>query len=292
MCRAVGAEQRTVGRIWCGACGTSGRSGSRRSGAAPPRAAGLPPPRPQRPMGMSPPCGRGSGNWSTRTGTHRVGGSAFAERMLAVTDTCRQQGRSPLTYLSAAAKALRAGTPAPTLVPDAPGEAAPQPAAAGLQIATAAPETPAAAVETPAPPRAPQPRRATVVPPAADGAGVTAAAEALRAGTSPLPPVPDGPGETAPVAARLRSALGPWTSAPCGRSPCAPRSRTGDSLPPPSSHSGSPRPERHAAAAAARVRRLPPRSEQPPAACSYLGSHPRSRPAAESRALHSPLRLV
>ena len=143
-------------------------------------------------------------------GTHSAGGGAFAERMLAVTDTCRQQGRSPLTYLIAAAKALRAGTPAPALVPDAPGEAAPQPAAsaAGLQIATPAPEATAPAVETPAPTRAPQPAREAVVPPAADGAGITAAAEALRAGTSTPPPVPDGPGETAPppAAARLRPA--------------------------------------------------------------------------------------
>jgi hypothetical protein len=100
---------------------------------------------------------------------HSAGGSAFAERMLAVTDTCRQHGRSPFTCLSAAAKALRAGTLAPALVPDAPGEAAPQPAAAGLQIATPAPETPAAAVETPAPPRAPQPGLAPIVPRAPDG---------------------------------------------------------------------------------------------------------------------------
>ena len=240
------------------------------------------------------------------------------------------KGRSPLTYLIAAAKALRAGTLAPALVPDAPGEAAPQPAAsaAGLQIATPAPEATAAAVETPAPTRAPQPAREAVVPPAADGAGITATAEALRAGTSTPPPVPDGPGETAlqPAAARLRPATPrPEAAAAAVETPAptraphpglepivppapdaAPRSGAAPMpdrpRPPPLSpwpmdirslRPIAPRP-RTPRRRGGRVG--PPRPAEvrtaPSAAWSYLGSLPRSRLAAKSLALQSPLRPV
>ena len=121
-------------------------------------------------------------------GTHSAEGAAFAERMLAVTDTCRQQGRSPLTYLTAAAEALRAGRPAPSLLPDGPGEPAPAPAAkptADLRPATPRPETArttAAAVDAPAPTQAPQPGLEPIVPPAPAGAPPAGAA-----------PVPDRP---------------------------------------------------------------------------------------------------
>gem|GEM_PF-1653039 len=58
-------------------------------------------------------------------GTHSDKGAAFVDRMLAVTATCRQQGRSPLHYLTAAAEALRSGTAAPSLLPPAPPEGGP-----------------------------------------------------------------------------------------------------------------------------------------------------------------------
>ena len=53
-------------------------------------------------------------------GTRSADGAAFALRMLTVTDTCRPQGRSPLTYLTEAAEPLRSGTPAPSLLPEVP----------------------------------------------------------------------------------------------------------------------------------------------------------------------------
>ena len=44
-------------------------------------------------------------------------GSRFAERLLTVAATCRQQGRSLLDFLVAAGEAALLGTEAPTLLP-------------------------------------------------------------------------------------------------------------------------------------------------------------------------------
>ena len=50
-------------------------------------------------------------------GTHSEAGSRFAERMLTVTATCRQQDRPLLAFLVAALDAQRFGTPPPSLLP-------------------------------------------------------------------------------------------------------------------------------------------------------------------------------
>jgi len=49
-------------------------------------------------------------------GSQSQDGLHFVERMLTLAETCRQIGRHPLDYLSAALSALRAGTPAPKLL--------------------------------------------------------------------------------------------------------------------------------------------------------------------------------
>ncbi len=48
-------------------------------------------------------------------------GSHFAERLLTVVATCRQQGRSLLDFLMAAAQAALQGTAAPSLLPAGQG---------------------------------------------------------------------------------------------------------------------------------------------------------------------------
>ena len=50
-------------------------------------------------------------------GTHSEGGSRFAERMLTVTATCRQQGRSLFAFLVAAITAAQQGGTHPSLLP-------------------------------------------------------------------------------------------------------------------------------------------------------------------------------
>jgi len=50
-------------------------------------------------------------------GTQSDGGSRFVERLLTVTATCRQQGRSVLDYLTAVCTAAQLGQPAPSLLP-------------------------------------------------------------------------------------------------------------------------------------------------------------------------------
>ena len=63
--------------------------------------------------------------WRRRSlGTHSDSGAAFVERMLSVSATCRRQARSPLTYLTAVADALRSGQPMPSLLPPADHEPA------------------------------------------------------------------------------------------------------------------------------------------------------------------------
>ena len=127
-------------------------------------------------------------------GTHSAEGCAFALRMLAVTDTCRQQGRSPLTDLTRAAEALRSGTPAPSLRP-----AAPEPLikdATALRVTTTTPQptlSTATAVDAPAPTQTPEPCLDPILPP--DPAG------ALRTGAAPVPdPMqPAASADTAPA---------------------------------------------------------------------------------------------
>lgn len=51
-------------------------------------------------------------------------GSRFAERMLTVAATCREQGRNVLDYLVAACEAHARGEPAPSLLPSASQPAA------------------------------------------------------------------------------------------------------------------------------------------------------------------------
>ena len=51
-------------------------------------------------------------------GCHSADGSRFAERMLTVAATCRQQGRNLLEFVVAANEAARFGTPPPSLVLD------------------------------------------------------------------------------------------------------------------------------------------------------------------------------
>jgi hypothetical protein len=50
-------------------------------------------------------------------GTRSTAGSLFAERMLTVAETCRQNQRNVLEYLSAAVNATLLGNPAPRLIP-------------------------------------------------------------------------------------------------------------------------------------------------------------------------------
>ena len=50
-------------------------------------------------------------------GCHSPAGSRFAERLLTVTATCRQQGRNPVEFLVAANQAARLRTPPPSLLP-------------------------------------------------------------------------------------------------------------------------------------------------------------------------------
>ena len=50
-------------------------------------------------------------------GSDRAAGSRFAERLLTVVATCRQQGRPLLAFLVAAGEAARQGTAAPSLLP-------------------------------------------------------------------------------------------------------------------------------------------------------------------------------
>jgi transposase len=53
----------------------------------------------------------------TQLGTQSDRGSRWIERICSVRETCRLQGRSPLTYLIQAAGGAHGGTPAPSLVP-------------------------------------------------------------------------------------------------------------------------------------------------------------------------------
>lgn len=55
-------------------------------------------------------------------GSDSAAGSRFAERMLTVAATCRQQGRRLLEFLVAARKAILQGTPAPSLLLAQPGD--------------------------------------------------------------------------------------------------------------------------------------------------------------------------
>jgi transposase len=54
-------------------------------------------------------------------GTHSPAGSRFAERMLTVSATCRQQGRDLLGFLTDANQAARLGTLPPSLIPASQG---------------------------------------------------------------------------------------------------------------------------------------------------------------------------
>ena len=54
-------------------------------------------------------------------GTHSPAGSRFAERLLTVSATCRQQGRGLLGFLVAANQAARRGTLPPSLIPSSQG---------------------------------------------------------------------------------------------------------------------------------------------------------------------------
>jgi transposase len=55
-------------------------------------------------------------------GSDSAAGSRFAERLLTVAATCRQQGRSLLTFLVAAGEAALQGTTAPSLLPAPQGD--------------------------------------------------------------------------------------------------------------------------------------------------------------------------
>jgi transposase len=52
-------------------------------------------------------------------GSDSAAGSRFAERLLTVVATCRQQGRSPLDFLVAAGQATLEGSPPLSLLPTA-----------------------------------------------------------------------------------------------------------------------------------------------------------------------------
>ena len=54
-------------------------------------------------------------------GSDSEAGSRFAERLLTVVATCRQQGRRLLEFLAAAGEAALQGTAAPSLLPTRPG---------------------------------------------------------------------------------------------------------------------------------------------------------------------------
>jgi transposase len=54
-------------------------------------------------------------------GSDSSAGSRFAERLLTVVATCRQQGRSLLAFLVAAGEAALRGIAAPSLLPTQPG---------------------------------------------------------------------------------------------------------------------------------------------------------------------------
>jgi transposase len=54
-------------------------------------------------------------------GTHSSAGSRFAERMLTVATTLKQQGRNVVDYMAQACAASLHGQPAPSLLPDAAG---------------------------------------------------------------------------------------------------------------------------------------------------------------------------
>lgn len=53
----------------------------------------------------------------TSYGTDSAGGSRFAERVLTVVTTCRQQGRDALTFLTDAIRAAMTRAARPTLIP-------------------------------------------------------------------------------------------------------------------------------------------------------------------------------
>ena len=53
-------------------------------------------------------------------GTQSDGGTRFVERLLTVSATCRQHGRSVLTYLTEACTAAQRGLPPPSLLPVTP----------------------------------------------------------------------------------------------------------------------------------------------------------------------------
>ena len=52
-------------------------------------------------------------------GTHSAAGSRFAERMLTVATTLKQQGRNVVDYMAQACVASLQGHPPPSLLPDA-----------------------------------------------------------------------------------------------------------------------------------------------------------------------------
>jgi transposase len=54
-------------------------------------------------------------------GTHRAAGSRFAEHMLTVAITLKQQGRNVVDYMAQACRASLQGQPAPSLLPDTVG---------------------------------------------------------------------------------------------------------------------------------------------------------------------------
>jgi transposase len=54
-------------------------------------------------------------------GSDSEAGSRFAEQLLTVVATCRQQGRSVLAFLVTAGEAALQGTPAPSLLPASQG---------------------------------------------------------------------------------------------------------------------------------------------------------------------------
>ena len=53
----------------------------------------------------------------TSGGTDGESGSRFVERVLTVVESCRQQGRDVLAFLTSAIQASRDGTQPPTLIP-------------------------------------------------------------------------------------------------------------------------------------------------------------------------------
>ena len=55
----------------------------------------------------------------TSFGTQSELGSRFVETLLSVVETCRQQNRDVLTFLTEAVRAHQTGHPAPSLLPGA-----------------------------------------------------------------------------------------------------------------------------------------------------------------------------